>query len=29
VKNKKYFMEWDEKEIRYLLPYTKKTEVAG
>ena len=27
VKNKKYFMEWDDREIRYLLPYTKKTEV--
>ena len=27
VKNKKYFMEWNDWEIRYLLPYTKKTEV--
>ena len=27
IKNKKYFLEWDEWEIRYLLPYTKKTEV--
>ena len=26
LKSRKYFIEWDDKEIRYLLPYTKKTE---
>ena len=28
IKNKKYYIEWDDMEIRYLLPYTKKTEVV-
>jgi hypothetical protein len=28
IKNKKYFIEWDEMEIRYFLPYTKKAEIV-
>lgn len=27
IRNQKYYMEWDDSEIRYLLPYTKRTEV--
>ncbi|HOB83558.1 MAG TPA: hypothetical protein PK521_06640 [Bacteroidales bacterium] len=27
IRNQKYYMEWDDREIRYLLPYTKRAEV--
>lgn len=27
LNRQKYFIEWDENEIRYLLPYTSTTEV--
>ena len=26
LKNKKYYIEWDDKKLRFLLPYTKKVE---
>jgi hypothetical protein len=26
LKNKKYYIEWDDKELRFLLPDTKKVE---
>ena len=26
LKNRKYYIEWDDKELRFLLPDTKKVE---
>lgn len=27
LKNKKYYLEWDEKELRFLLPASKQVEI--